>query len=166
MARTKHLVFTGKKPPKNFFIMFLLMLEWIFLIPGVKQIIRTHLKHSTNIDFLPGFKYYYGNIYATNVHFGNAFILDYAPVHVGKNTSFGWDCMVLTAHHEPNNWDTVHAKSVHIGKQVTIYSRTIILGGVSIGDSSVIGAGSVVTKDIPAGVFAAGNPAKVIKQLL
>lgn len=54
---------------------------------------------------------------------------------------------------------------VHVGRNVWIGARAIILKGVTIGDDSVIGAASVVTKDVPAGVIVAGNPAQVIKQI-
>jgi maltose O-acetyltransferase len=56
-------------------------------------------------------------------------------------------------------------KPVIIGDDVWIGGSAIICPGVSIGEKCVIGAGSVVTKDIPAGVFAAGNPCKVIREL-
>lgn len=58
----------------------------------------------------------------------------------------------------------LHAKPVHIGKNVWIGESVCILPGVTIGDGAVIGAGSVVTRDIPARCVAAGNPAKVIRQ--
>lgn len=56
-------------------------------------------------------------------------------------------------------------KPVYIGKDVFIGMISLVLKGVTIGNGAVIGAGSVVIKDIPANVIAAGNPAKVIKQL-
>ncbi len=54
---------------------------------------------------------------------------------------------------------------IRIGNNVWIAGGTIVVAGVTIGDNSVIGAGSVVVKDIPANVIAVGNPCKVIKQL-
>lgn len=54
---------------------------------------------------------------------------------------------------------------ITIKKNVAIYYNSIILKGVTIGENSVIGSGSIVTRDIPANVFAAGNPAKVIRNL-
>jgi maltose O-acetyltransferase len=58
-----------------------------------------------------------------------------------------------------------YAKPVRIGNGCWICANVVILPGVTIGDGSVIGAGSVVTKDIPAGCIAAGNPCRVIRML-
>lgn len=58
-----------------------------------------------------------------------------------------------------------YTKPVHVGKNCWICANTTILPGVTIGDNCVIGAGSVVTRDIPANSFAAGNPARVIRTL-
>ncbi|WP_207910260.1 DapH/DapD/GlmU-related protein [Anseongella ginsenosidimutans] len=58
-----------------------------------------------------------------------------------------------------------YAKPISIGSDVWIGGSAVICPGVKIGDRSVIGAGSVVTKDIPPDVFAAGNPCKVIRSL-
>lgn len=163
MKKIEHLIFKNGTPKKNKFILGLLLLRFPLFIPGIKWLIRNNLKQCKNVDFLPGFIYYLGNIYAENVHFGDGLIMDYAPVYIGKGSSFGWQCMIATGYHDPQDYSIVHAKSVIIGKNVQVNSRSIILGGVRIGDNSVIGAGSVITKDIPANCFAAGNPAKVIK---
>jgi maltose O-acetyltransferase len=58
-----------------------------------------------------------------------------------------------------------YAKPVAIGEDVWIGGSAVICPGITIGDRSVIGAGSVVTKNIPAGVFAAGNPCRVIRPI-
>jgi maltose O-acetyltransferase len=58
-----------------------------------------------------------------------------------------------------------YGKPVEIGADVWVGGGAIILPGVSIGARAVIGAGSVVTRDIPAGVFAAGNPCRVIREI-
>lgn len=56
-------------------------------------------------------------------------------------------------------------KHVHLGKNVWLASNVTILPGVHIGDNSVIGAGAIVTKDIPANVLAVGNPARVLREI-
>ena len=56
-------------------------------------------------------------------------------------------------------------RDVHIGENVWIGASTVIVPGVSIGKNSVIGAGSVVTKDIPENVLAVGNPCRVLREL-
>ncbi|RJQ38234.1 hypothetical protein C4559_02050 [Candidatus Microgenomates bacterium] len=163
----KEIVFKkGNLPKKNKFILALLLLKFPLIIPGLKHIIKKHLINCRNIDFLPGFFFYQGNnIYAQDVHFGDTMLMDYVPIKIGRNTCFGWHCMILTAYHDFYDSSVVHAKEVIIGKNVSVYSGTIILGGVKIGDNSVIGAGSVVTKNIPSNCLAAGNPARVIKYL-
>jgi len=162
---TKEIIFDKGIPPKNKFIQALLFLKFPLLIPGVKQIIKTHLKHCRDIDFIFGFRYFYGNIHAKSAFLGDTFILDYAPVYIGEGTNISFDNMLVTSTHDRNNFKIVKAKPIIIGKNVWITTRCIVLGGVSIGDNTVIGAGSVVTHDIPANCFAAGNPCEVIKNI-
>ena len=157
------IVFKDGIPPKNKFIQALLFLKFPLLIPGIKQIIKMHLKHSSGVDFIYGFRYFYGNIYAKSAFLGDSFILDYAPVYIGEGTHISFDNMLVTSTHDQDNFNIVKAKPITIGKNVWITTRCLILGGVTIGDNSIIGAGSVVTSDIPANCFAAGNPAKVIR---
>lgn len=73
--------------------------------------------------------------------------------------------MIITSSHDFSEFSTVIAKPVIIGDNVWITSNVTILPGVTIGNNTVIGAGSVVTKNIPSGVFAAGNPCKVIRKI-
>ena len=71
-----------------------------------------------------------------------------------------------TLNHDMNPYTRadIHPKPIHIGKRVWIGSGAIVLPGVTIGDNSVIGAGSVVTKDVPEDCVYGGNPAKFIKK--
>jgi maltose O-acetyltransferase len=99
----------------------------------------------------------------------NCVILDDMKVQVGANTLIGPGVQIFTAMH-PMNWKErasglEFSKPVSIGSDVWIGGGAIICPGVSIGNRSVIGAGSVVTRDIPGNVFAAGNPCRVIKNL-
>ena len=100
-----------------------------------------------------------------NVGLGDTFIVAYAPVKIGYGCSFSFKNIIITSTHDYQNFGNVIAKPVTIGNNVWITTNVTILPGITIGDNTVIGAGSVVTKDIPSGVFAAGNPCKVIKQI-
>jgi maltose O-acetyltransferase len=154
----------GSLPKKNYFLLGLLSLKLLMIFPIVKWIIKKYLINSSNIEFIPGFFFFYGhNIYAKNCFLGDTQILDYVPVYIGEGTKFSFQNILITGSHDLNNFDTVIAKPIIIGKNVWITSRCIILPGVVIGDNTIIGAGSVVTKDIPANCIAAGNPAKVLK---
>lgn len=68
-------------------------------------------------------------------------------------------------HSEQNDWSKIICKPIKIGKGAWIGARSIILKGVTIGTGSVIGAGSVVTKDVPPWTIAAGNPARIIREI-
>lgn len=94
-----------------------------------------------------------------NTGLGDTFIIAYAPITIGEGCSFSFKNTIITSTHDFNNFSTVIAKPVTIGNNVWITTN------VTIGDNTVIGAGSVVTKDIPSGVFAAGNPCRVIKRI-
>jgi maltose O-acetyltransferase len=99
----------------------------------------------------------------------NCVVLDVAQVSIGSRTLLGPNVQVYTATHPMNFRERAagleFAKPITIGADVWIGGSVVICPGVTIGDRSVIGAGSVVTKDIPADVFAAGNPCKVIRPL-
>lgn len=99
----------------------------------------------------------------------NCVVLDVAEVIIGSRTLLGPQVQIYTATHPINHKVRASGlesgKAITIGEDVWIGGSAVICPGVSIGDRSVIGAGSVVTKDIPADVFAAGNPCKVIRNL-
>lgn len=111
--------------------------------------------------------------YGSNISLGekvfmnfNCCILDVAPVTMGNRVMLGPNVQIYTATHPMNAKARAsgleYAKPITIGDDVWIGGAAIICPGVHIGDRVVIGAGAVVTKDIPNDVFAAGNPAKVI----
>jgi maltose O-acetyltransferase len=114
--------------------------------------------------------------YGFNIHIGqNAFLnsnctlLDVAPIHIGNNTMVGPNVDFYTASHgvdfmKRREGYTI-GKEIIIGDDVWIGGKSVILPGVRIGNRSIIGAGSVVTKDVPDDVFVAGNPA-VVKKIL
>lgn len=98
----------------------------------------------------------------------NCVVLDICPVRIGSHCLFGPGVHIYTATHPLNAEERrkyEFGKPVWIGSDVWVGGGAIILPGVRIGDRAVIGAGSVVTRDIPRGVFAAGNPCRVIREL-
>ena len=92
-------------------------------------------------------------------------ILDVCPVKIGEHTLIGPNTHIYTACHsldyKERKENVEFGKPVIIGKNVWIGGNCTILPGVTIGDNSIIGAGSVVTKNIPSGVIAVGNPAEI-----
>ncbi|MFJ3460043.1 sugar O-acetyltransferase [Achromobacter spanius] len=95
----------------------------------------------------------------------NCVILDVVQVTIGEGTQIGPAVQIYTADH-PHDAEQRRAmlefgRPVHIGKQVWIGGGAIILPGVTVGDDAIIGAGSVVTRDVPAGAKVVGNPARV-----
>lgn len=99
----------------------------------------------------------------------NCTILDGAPVKIGNNVLLGPNVQIYSATH-PTQWKLrqkglEYAKPVTIGNDVWIGGGAVICPGIKIGSRTTIGAGSVVTKDIPSDVVAAGNPARIIKHL-
>ncbi|MDE5790841.1 MAG: sugar O-acetyltransferase [Muribaculaceae bacterium] len=114
--------------------------------------------------------------YGSNIYIGESFfanfnltILDEAEVRIGDNVFIGPNVSIYTACHpldaETRNRLVEWAEPVIIGDNVWIGGSVTILPGVTIGDNVVIGAGSVVAKDIPSNTVAVGNPAKIIKRI-
>jgi maltose O-acetyltransferase len=99
----------------------------------------------------------------------NCVVLDPAPVRVGDHVLFGPAVQVYTATHPlgagPRRAGLEFARPVEIGPDVWVGGGAIICPGVKVGARSVIGAGSVVTRDVPEGVLAAGNPCRVVRDL-
>ena len=99
----------------------------------------------------------------------NLVILDAAPVKFGDNVFVAPNCGFYTAGHPidavQRNQGLEYAKPVTVGNNVWIGAQVCVLPGVTIGDNCVIGAGSVVSHDIPANSIAVGNPCRVIKKI-
>ncbi len=108
----------------------------------------------------------------------NLTILDGAWVTIGNDVFFGPNCTLVTPVHpflaeerkmctkrDGTIYDIEYTKPITIGNGCWLASNVVVCGGVSIGNNCVIGAGSVVTKNIPDNSFAAGNPCRVIRQI-
>jgi maltose O-acetyltransferase len=98
----------------------------------------------------------------------NCVVLDVCQVKIGDFTLFGPAVQIYTATHPMNaelRRRQEFGKPIEIGSDVWVGGGAMICPGVRIGSKSVIGAGSVVTRDIPDGVFAAGNPCRVIREI-
>jgi maltose O-acetyltransferase len=100
----------------------------------------------------------------------NCVVLDVMAVKIGDHTLFGPAVQIYTAMHpldaEERRRGLEFAKPVTIGSDVWVGGAVVICPGVTIGDRAVLGAGSVVTRDVPPDAFAAGNPARVVRRLL
>ncbi|MBQ8782290.1 MAG: sugar O-acetyltransferase [Clostridia bacterium] len=111
-----------------------------------------------------------------HTHFGkwvyanfNLTLVDDTHIYVGDYTMLGPNVVIATAGHpilpELREKAYQYNMPVHIGKNCWLGAGVIVLPGVTIGDNTVIGAGSVVTKDIPANVVAVGNPCRVLREI-
>ncbi|MDD2916220.1 MAG: DapH/DapD/GlmU-related protein [Candidatus Gracilibacteria bacterium] len=152
-----------KQLPK--IILGLMAMRWPLAFGIIRQAIKRCLPQLKNSDFTFGFECQFGNIYAENVWLGDTIFIDHVPVHIGSGTQFSRGNMVITGTHDPCDFNKAIFKEVNIGKNCWITSRVTILPGVNIGDNTIIGAGSVVTENIPANCIAVGVPCKVLRYL-
>lgn len=100
-----------------------------------------------------------------NVGMSGVTIGCFNKITIEENVKIGANSVITDGDWHPEDSRSGFSKPIHIGKNVWIGVNTIILKGVSIGDNSVIGAGSVVTHNVPANVVAAGNPCRVLKNI-
>ena len=119
---------------------------------------------------------FYANMGGHHVHFGKNVYANYSltlvddtHIYVGDHTMFGPNVTIATAGHpidpQLRGRGLQYNMPVHIGRNCWLGAGVIVLPGVTIGDNTVIGAGSVVTKDIPANVVAVGNPCRVLREI-
>ena len=106
-------------------------------------------------------KYVYANF--------NLTLVDDTHIYVGDYTLIGPNVVLATAGHPilPELREKAYQFNmpIHIGKNCWLGAGVVVLPGVTIGDNTVIGAGSIVTKDIPSGVIAVGNPCRVLREI-
>ena len=119
---------------------------------------------------------FHANFGGAHVHFGkniyanfNLTLVDDTHIYVGDNTMFGPNVTVATAGHPIlpalRERGYQYNAPVRIGKNCWIGAGAVLLPGVTLGDNVVVGAGSVVTKDLPSNVVAVGNPCKVLREV-
>ena len=139
---------------------------------GIAEVVKELLGRSDNAFINPPFYCDYGSHIKVGKNFFanyNCTIIDVADVIIGDNCQMAPNVAIYTAGHPvyPSTRNTAYeyGKEIVIGNNVWIGGNTVILPGVHIGDDVVIGAGSVVTKDIPDRCIAAGNPCKVIRKI-
>ena len=118
---------------------------------------------------------FYAN-WGCNMHVGKNFyanfsltVVDDTDIYIGDHVMIAPNVVIATGTHPicPELREQIYQFNlpVHIGNRVWIGSGTLIMPGVTIGDNTVIGAGSVVTKDIPANVVAVGNPCRILRKI-
>lgn len=107
----------------------------------------------------------------------NLAVMDDARIYIGDNVCFGPNVSLMATSHpliaqermglddEGKTTMAEYAEEIHIGNNVWIACNAVVIGGVTIGDDVVIGAGSVVTKDIPSGYLAYGNPCRPVRRI-
>lgn len=138
-----------------------------------EEILKKLLKSvGEGVHFEPNFRCEFG----FNIEIGNNFyanfdcvMLDGGGISIGNNVLFGPRVGIYTSNHAIDAKERIaggcYAKPVRIGNNVWVGASVNINQGVTIGDNSIIGSGSVITKDIPANVIAAGVPCKVIREI-
>lgn len=120
----------------------------------------------------PGLRVDYGE----NIHVGenfyanfNSVLLDVCPIHIGRNVMLGPRVSLVTPEHPINpverNSGLEFGRPITIGDNCWLGADVTVIGGVTLGDNVVVGAGSVVTKSFDDNVVIAGNPARVIKEV-
>lgn len=118
----------------------------------------------------------YANCGLTNVHVGknvvinfNCTFVDDGEIFIGDDCMIGPGCNIATSVHPISPRLRRHKlqynKPIHIGNNVWLGAGVTVLPGITIGDDAVVGAGSVVTKDVPTKAIVAGNPAKLIRMI-
>jgi len=98
----------------------------------------------------------------------NCTFYDIAPISIGDDVMIGPNVSLITSGHPVSpteRYDYVLAEPIVIGRNVWIAAGATIIGGVTVGENSVVAAGAVVTKDVPANSLVGGNPATVIRSL-
>lgn len=168
LSKIKTLVNTGLYFNIYFFVKYLPpplgnILRWLVTKPFIKQMSDCRIMEGVTIYYPEHITL--GKHVAINEH---AFLSGFGELEIGDYTHIGNYVMIVTAEHifadlsKVDRDELIPVKTV-IGKNCWIGARAMIIKGVTIGDHSIVGAGAVVTKDIPPNTIVGGIPAKVIK---
>jgi maltose O-acetyltransferase len=143
-------------------------------LPSARESLLSHVIGSLgrDVNFEPTFRCEFGR----NIHIGSHFfanfdcvLLDGARITIGDHVLIGPKVGMYTSNHafDPAEREAgaCRARPITIGDRVWIAAGVTVLPGVTIGEGAIIGAGSVVTADVPAGTIAAGNPARVLREI-
>lgn len=168
---TKEYIYNGHHTNKNFNSKIQRLLLILLNVPIMHKILMRFFKKSYGVPASTSLaKGFYCSApllkLGENVSLGDTRIIAWAPIVIGCNTTLSFGNTIITSTHNLDDFNVVIGKQVTIGQHCWITTNCTILAGVTIGDNTIIGAGSVVTRDIPSGVFAAGNPCKVIKKIV
>ena len=128
------------------------------------ELFMTKLDESVTIE--PFIQVDYGRQFTIgkNVFIGNNFkASSFGGINIEDDVAIALNCTLITVNHSLDNINLAHGETITIKRGVWIGASVTILPGVTVGEDAIIGAGSVVTKDVPARAVVVGNPAKIIK---
>lgn len=127
-----------------------------------RTFIATKIQFLRNLNYrMKGYQVHTTVIFERKIHLDRLYP---RGIHIGENCLIASGCTILSHDHCKRVNNQPLLLDTHIGKNCFIAVNSTILPGVTIGDEVIVGAGSVVTKDVPSNCIVAGNPAKVIRQ--
>ena len=114
---------------------------------------------------LTGVRFHEVKIGRNVIVMNNCLMMAAGGINIGDETQIAANVQLISNNHDLEDRNVITCKPINIGRRVWVGAGATILPGVTIGDNSVVGAGSVVTKDVPADTIVAGNPARIIKKI-
>ncbi|WP_261809347.1 DapH/DapD/GlmU-related protein [Levilactobacillus humaensis] len=122
----------------------------------------TEVNAPVHSDFGPHL-FFGENVY---VNQGVVFV-DLGGIYLADGALIGPGAMLITVNHveDPAHRRDVYAKSIHIEKNAWVGAKALILPGVTVGENAIVGAGSIVTKDVPANMVVVGSPARILRRV-
>lgn len=137
-------------------------MQYLYLKFAIRMFIATKIQFVRNLYYrIKGYDVNPTVIFERKIHLDRLYP---AGIHIGANCLIASGCTILSHDHCKRINNQPLLKDTYIGKNCFVAINSTILPGVNIGDEVIIGAGSVVTKDVPSRVIVAGNPARIIRQ--